>query len=77
MDCILPSDALTFVDSRRLPRLFTPNTTKTCLKKQLQTPPRQTEKTPSDGLIPPATAKSAIIRPSFSNPAFHAALHTN
>lgn len=44
MDCILPSDALTFADSRQLPRLFTLNTTKTCLKKQLQTPPDKPKK---------------------------------
>ena len=44
MDCILPSDALTFADSRRFPRLFTLNTTKTCLKKQSQTPPDKPKK---------------------------------
>ena len=44
MDCILPSDALTFADSRRLPRLFTLNTTKTYLKKQSQTPPDKPKK---------------------------------
>ena len=44
MECTLPSDALTFVDSHRLPRLFTLNTTKTCLKKQSQTPPDKPKK---------------------------------
>jgi len=45
MECTLPSDALTFVDSHRLPRLFTLNTAKTCLKKQSQTPPTNRKNT--------------------------------
>ena len=72
MDCILPSDALTFADSRRLPRLFTLNTTKTYLKKQSQTPPptnrKNTFRRPNSarngqiGYNPPFFFKSSVSR---------------